>query len=80
MPGGTSARAQVKSRQIKGTGEYDLVVAHEIDLDRDGIADFLIWQGRYQSQVSAEGHWSGVFGNIGGQWRLLDYVEDADCT
>lgn len=80
MPGGTSARAQVKSRQIRGTGEYDLVVAHEIDLDRDAIADFLIWQGRYQPQVSAEGHWSGVFGNIGGQWRLLDYVEDADCT
>jgi hypothetical protein len=80
VPGGATARAQVKSRQISGASEFDLVVTQEIDLDRDGVADFLLWQGRYQPQVSAEGLWSAVFANVAGAWRLLDYVEDADCT
>ena len=80
MPGGASARAQVKSRRFSGESEKNLIVTHEIDLDRDGVVDFLIWQGRYQAQVSAEGLWEAIFGNIGGQWRLLDYNEDADCT
>ncbi len=80
MPGGPSARAQIKSRQVNGASEYDQLVAHEIDLDRDGVADFLVWQGRYPPQVSAEGIWTAVFANVGGQWRLLAYNEDADCT
>lgn len=80
MPGGASARALVKSRNFSGAGEYDALVTHEIDLDRDGVTDFLVWQGRYQPQLSAEGIWSAVFANVSGQWRLLGYDEDGDCT
>jgi hypothetical protein len=80
MPGGDAARAQVKSRQIGGKSQYNLVLMHEIDLNGDGIADFVVWQGRYEPQVSAEGIWNAVFANIDGQWMLLSYDEDADCT
>jgi len=80
MAGAEDARVQVKSRQIGGKTQYDLVVTHEIDLNGDGIADFVVWQGRYQPQVSAEGIWNAVFANIEGQWMLLSYDEDADCT
>ncbi len=80
MPGGTSAVAQIKSRRFDGESEYDLVISHEIDLDHDGIVDFLVWQGRYQPQISAEGVWEAVFVNVDGQWRLSGYNEDADCT
>lgn len=80
MPGGADAVAAIKSRRFDGENEYDLVISHEIDLDRDGSVDFLVWQGRYQPQISAEGVWEAVFVNVGGQWRLFDYNEDADCT
>lgn len=80
MPGGVNAVAQIKSRRFDGESEYDLVVSHEIDLDHDGSVDFLVWQGRYQPQISAEGVWEAIFVNVGGQWRLFDYNEDADCT
>jgi hypothetical protein len=80
IPGGATARAQIKSRRFGGEGPTDLVITHEIDLDHDGVVDFLIWQGRYQAQVSAEGLWEAIFANIDGQWRLLGYNEDADCT
>lgn len=80
IPRGASARAKVKSRRFEGKDEYDLVISYEIDLDRDGIFDFMLWQGRYQPQVSAEGLWEAVFVNVDGKWRLFDYNEDADCT
>ncbi len=80
MPGGINGKAQIKTRQFSGENETELVVSSEIDLNQDGIADFLIWQGRYQPQISAEGVWKAIFANVDGQWRLLDYYEDADCT
>ena len=52
----------------------------EIDLDGDGIADFSVWSGRYAPQISAEGYWSAVFANIGGEWKGLAYDQDDDCT
>lgn len=72
--------ATVLTRKFRGKSELDLLISHEIDLDGDGVDDFIIWQGRYQPQVSADGLWEAVFGNIDGQWQLLDYVQDADCT
>lgn len=80
MPDGEKGKARIKTRQFKGATPYDLVVSSEIDLDRDGIADLLVWNGRYQAQVSAEGIWQAIFGNVDGQWQLLRYEEDADCT
>jgi hypothetical protein len=80
LPGGAATRAQTKTRELGGDNEYDRMVAHELDLDNDGVADFLVWQGRYRPQVSAEGIWTAVFANIGGRWQLLSYNEDADCT
>jgi hypothetical protein len=80
MPGGARARATVKTQQQAGESEYDKVILHEIDLNRDGVADFLVWQGRYRPQVSAEGLWESIFANIDGQWQWLTYIEDPDCT
>jgi hypothetical protein len=80
IPGGAGARASIRTQRLTGKSEYDQVLTHEIDLNRDGVADFLIWQGRYMPQVSAEGLWEAVFANIDGHWRLLRYDEDADCT
>lgn len=79
VAGGPTARAQVKSRQF-GKEALELVLAHEIDLDNDGIVDFVIWQGRYEPQVSGAGIWVAVLGNINGQWMLLSYAADSDCT
>jgi hypothetical protein len=80
MPGGARARATVKTQRLAGESEYDKVIAHEIDLNRDGVADFLVWQGRYRPQVTAEGLWEAIFANIDGQWRMVSYIEDSDCT
>jgi hypothetical protein len=80
MPGGAAARARVKSRKFSGAEAADLVVTQEIDLNNDGIADFFVMQGRWVPQISADGVWSAVFGNIAGQWQLLSYDKDEDCT
>lgn len=80
LPGGPAGRAQVKSRKFGGAKPSDLVVTHEIDLNNDGIADFFVMQGRYVPQISGDGLWSAVFGNIAGQWRLLSYDQEEDCT
>jgi hypothetical protein len=80
IPGGAGSRATIKTQRLTGKGVYDQVLTHEIDLNRDGVADFLIWQGRYMPQISAEGLWEAVFANIDGHWQLLRYDEDADCT
>jgi hypothetical protein len=79
-PGGPAARAQVKSRKFGGAKPADLVVTHEIDLNNDDIADFFVMQGRYVPQISGDGLWSAVFGNIAGQWWLLSYDQEEDCT
>lgn len=80
MPNGTSAQAEVKSHLFRGKDEYETVRTYELDLDSDAIPDFMVWQGRYVPQLSAEGLWETVLGNINGEWRLLTYSEDADCT
>lgn len=80
IPGGSNARAQVKSRQVDGRTKWDFLISHEIDLDLDGVDDFMVWQGRYEPQVSAEGIWDAIFANINGEWKLLAYDEDSDCT
>jgi hypothetical protein len=80
MPGGPTARAQVKARKFGGAKPADLMVTYEIDLNNDGIADFFVMQGRYVPQISGDGLWTAVFGNIAGQWRLLSYDQEEDCT
>lgn len=75
-----AGKATVKRRKWRGTGEYDKFTVDDIDLDGDRVADFSVWNGRYMPQVSAEGLWQAVFANVGGQWRLLAYDEDDDCT
>lgn len=80
IPGGETGKANIKTRQYKGDTPVDLVVASEVDLDGDGVPDFLIWKGRYQPQVSAEGLWETVFANVDGKWVLLRFEQDADCT
>ena len=74
-----AGKAAVKTRQFGDQG-IDKLVIDEIDLDGDGIADFSVWSGRYAPQVSAEGYWSAVFANIGGEWKGLAYDQDDDCT
>lgn len=73
-------KATVQSRKWRGTGKYDKFTVDDIDLDGDSVADFSVWNGRYTPQVSAEGLWQAVFANVAGQWRLLAYSEDDDCT
>jgi len=74
-----AGKAAVKTRQFGDQG-IDKLVIDEIDLDGDGIADFSVWSGRYAPQISAEGYWSAVFANIGGEWKGLAYDQDDDCT
>ncbi|MCU0919480.1 MAG: hypothetical protein MUF16_03975 [Burkholderiaceae bacterium] len=80
MPGGATARAQVKSRKFGGAKPADMVVTHEIDLNSDTIADFFVMQGRYVPQISGDGLWTAVYGNVNGQWFLLSYDQEEDCT
>lgn len=75
-----AGKATVQRRKWRGTGEYDKFTVDDIDLDGDKVADFSVWNGRYEPQVSAEGVWQAVFANVSGQWRLLAYDEDDDCT
>lgn len=73
-------KAKVKTRRLKGKGQYDALEIDDIDVDGDGIADFSVWNGRYEPQVSAEGYWQAIYVNVGGQWQLLSFEQDADCT
>jgi hypothetical protein len=75
-----SGKSKVKTRQFKGKGQYDALTIDDIDIDGDGIADFSVWNGRYEPQVSADGYWQAIYVNIGGQWQLVSYEQDADCT
>lgn len=75
-----TGKAKVKTRRLKGKGQYDALEIDDIDLDGDGIADFSVWNGRYEPQVSAEGLWQAIYVNIAGQWLLLSFEQDADCT
>ena len=75
-----AGKATVQSRKWRGTDEYDKFTVDDIDLDGDRVADFSVWNGRYEPQASAEGVWQAVFANVSGQWRLLAYDEDDDCT
>ncbi|MDX1252709.1 MAG: hypothetical protein IDH49_10760 [Gammaproteobacteria bacterium] len=75
-----AGKATVQRRKWRGTGEYDKFTVDDIDLDGDRVADFSVWNGRYMPIVSAEGLWQAVFANVAGQWRLLAYDEDDDCT
>lgn len=72
--------ATVKTRRLSGGNVYDALEIHDIDLNGDGVADFSVWNGRYEPQVSADGLWQAVFANINGEWRLMNYTQDADCT
>ena len=75
-----AGKATVQRRKWRGSDEYDKFTVDDIDLDGDRVADFSVWNGRYRPVVSAEGLWQAVFANVAGQWRLLAYDADDDCT
>lgn len=75
-----AGKATVQRRKWRGSGEYDKFTVDDIDLDGDRVADFSVWNGRYKPLAGAEGLWQAVFANVAGQWRLLAYNEDDDCT
>ncbi|GHT85472.1 hypothetical protein AGMMS49960_11990 [Betaproteobacteria bacterium] len=70
MPGGAAAKAQVKTRKLPDTDEDKAVTVHEIDLNRDGVADLLVLQG-HVAQYSGMGERESVFANINGQWLQI---------
>jgi hypothetical protein len=78
MPGGATARAQIKTRSFPGMNENDTITLNEIDLNRDGVADLLILQGYADPIETGIGRWEAVFANIDGQWQLLLLSEQPD--
>ena len=72
--------ASMSTRQINGATQYDKLVIDTIDIDRDGVPDFSIWSGMQEAVASTDTFWRAVFGNIGGEWVLLGFAQEADCT
>lgn len=57
----------------------ELIVIHEIDLDGDGIADLLVWEGmapHFGSEVATR----MVLANIAGEWHLIEAYSYSECT
>jgi len=75
-----AARATITSRALDGKTRYDKLVIHAIDLDADRKPDFMVYEGRYEPQISATGLWQAVYANVAGQWRLVYADNDDDCT
>ncbi len=73
-------KSTVRTRKFKGADEWDALVIDDIDLDGDGTAEFSVWNGKYQPQISAQGIWQAVFANVSGNWVVVSYNQDADCT
>jgi hypothetical protein len=76
MPGGASAKARIKTRKLSlpNANEGDAATVHEIDLNRDGVADLLVLRNNANPEIG-EFQWESIFANIGGQWRLLFQTE-----
>lgn len=70
---------QAGDRQGQGK-KPDALEIDDIGLDGDGIADFSVWNGRYEPQISAEDLWQAIYVNIASQWLLLSFEQDADYT
>ncbi len=75
-----TSQVQVTSRQLNGKTMWDKLLVHQVDVDGDGHADFLVQEGRYKPQISALGLWKTVHVNIAGSWHLVYSAQDADCT
>lgn len=75
-----AGKSTVRTRKFKGANEWEALVIDDIDLDGDGIPDYSVWNGRYQPQISAQGIWQAVFANVSGNWVVVSYNQDADCT
>ncbi|GHU31914.1 hypothetical protein FACS189497_13130 [Betaproteobacteria bacterium] len=74
MSGGAAARAQIKTRNLSGTSGNVALTVHEIDLNRDGVADFWVLQEKTDRPDT-------IFANIDGQWlrfAALRTKEDED--
>jgi hypothetical protein len=81
IPGGASARAAIRTQRLTSKKLSDPIVAHEIDVDRDGVMDFLIWRGNNKQQADKyyTETWEIVFANIGGTWQLLHETVIENC-
>ncbi|GHU14584.1 hypothetical protein FACS189441_4550 [Betaproteobacteria bacterium] len=75
MPSGAIAKAQIKTRHLSGTDENNAITVHEIDLNRDGVADLLMARGNADGTDSGMVGWESIFANIDGQWLLLQFNE-----
>jgi hypothetical protein len=72
--------ANMSTRQISGADQYEKLVIDTIDIDRDGVSDFSVWSGIAEAVASIDTFWKAVFGNVNGQWVLLAFAQEADCT
>jgi len=66
-----------------GEGGLTLLVMHEVDLDGDGIADLMAWEGMGQPGEPNSGDAALLrvdFANIAGEWHLLDIDSYEECT
>jgi hypothetical protein len=75
-----SARITVTSSAAGGPGPYDKLVIETIDLDNDAVPDFSIWAGIAPPVVGYETYWKAVFANLNGEWVLVAFRQEPDCT
>ena len=73
-------RLTVARRGGGGSGKFEKLLIETIDLDGDGIADFVLWSGVAPPVVETETFWKAVYANVGGKWILVGFNQEADCT
>lgn len=73
--------AQASGKPAWQVYQLDLIVAHEIDLDGDGIVDLAVWEGMPANAASgAEITVRFVLANIAGEWHLIEADSYTECT
>lgn len=76
-----STRAGKAPSSTGAAGATEPLALHEVDLDRDGVADILVWERTRAGEISEEPVFDrSYYVNIAGQWYHAGDTEQAECT